>query len=333
MEKQTGLILAKKDGREIKALLDAGIDIDLNGTRDFEVSIHRNAWSSDYEYGGYIFRPGTEIGGRIGRIYTDTALDTIKICGLTWRGMLNGKIIEPPAGQDYKIVSGELNAVLKSLIEPEFDGLFVVSTENTGASVSGYQFERYADLLSGVVKMLQSVGHRIQITYVEESKELGYVFVEAVPIVDYSSEIELSQDSGLNFQLNDIRNGYNHMIIAGKGDLADRNIIHLYAWPDGSVQKTQYYTGIDERTYLYENTSTESAEVEEKAKEEFLEIMNRQEFGMDTSALDLDVAIGDIIGGRDYLTGTYMAKPVKNIIYTTDADGNLQTEYQVEGED
>ena len=76
MEKQTGLILAGKDGREIKALLDAGIDIDLNGTRDFEVSIHRNAWSSDYEYGGYIFRPGTEIGGRIGRIYTDTALDT-----------------------------------------------------------------------------------------------------------------------------------------------------------------------------------------------------------------------------------------------------------------
>ena len=61
--------------------------------------------------------------------------------------------------------------------------------------------------------------------------------------------------------------------------------------------------------------------------------MNRQEFGMDTSALDLDVSIGDIIGGRDYLTGTYMAKPVKNIIYTTDAKGNLQTEYQVEGED
>ncbi len=332
MDTQADLILAGSDGREIKSLLNVGIDIDLNGTRDFEVSIHRNAWSNEYEYGGYIFRPGTEIGGRIGRIYTDTALEVIKVCGYTWRGMMSGKVIEPPSGQDYKKVSGELHTIMKSLIEPEFDGLFVVSDQNTGITVSDYQFERYTDLLSGVVKMLKSKGYRLQITYMEESKELGYVLIEAVPIVDYSSTIELSQDSGLDFQLNDIRNGYNHMIVAGKGELADRNVIHLYAWPDGSIKKTQYYTGIDEIAYVYENTSTETAEVEEKAKEEFLKIMNRQEFGMNTSALNLDVAIGDIIGGRDYLTGTYMAKPVENIIYTTDSNGNMETEYQVEGE-
>lgn len=333
MERQTELILAGKDGKEIKSLLNVGLDIDLNGTRDFEVSVHRNAWGSEFEYGGYVFQPGTEIGGRIGRIYTDTALDIIRVCGLTWRGMLNGKVIEPPPGQNYKIVNGELNTVLKSLIEPEFDGLFVVSEEDTGVTVSNYQFERYTDLLSGIEKMLQSMNYRIHITYMEKSKELGYVLVEAVPIVDYSSEIELSQDSGLDFQLNDIRNGYNHMIVAGKGELADRNVIHLYAWPDGSIQKTQYYKGIDERTYVYENTSAESDEVEEKARKEFLEIMNRQEFGMNTSALELNVNIGDIIGGRDYLTGVYMAKPVKNIIYMTDANGTVETEYQVEGED
>ena len=332
MDTQADLILAGSDGREIKSLLNVGIDIDLNGTRDFEVSIHRNAWSNEYEYGGYIFRPGTEIGGRIGRIYTDTALEVIKVCGYTWRGMMSGKVIEPPSGQDYKKVSGELHTIMKSLIEPEFDGLFVVSDQNTGITISDYQFERYTDLLSGVVKMLKSKDYRLQITYMEESKELGYVLIEAVPIVDYSSTIELSQDSGLDFQLNDIRNGYNHMIVAGKGELADRNVIHLYAWPDGSIKKTQYYTGIDEIAYVYENTSTETAEVEEKAKEEFLKIMNRQEFGMNTSALNLDVAIGDIIGGRDYLTGTYMAKPVENIIYTTDSNGNMETEYQVEGE-
>ena len=191
MEKQEALILAGKDGREIKSLLGAGIDIDLNGTRDFEVSIHRNAWTSEYEYGGYIFRPWTEIGGRIGRIYTDTALDVVKICGLTWRGMLNRKVIEPPSGQDYKTVSGELHTVMKSLIEPEFDGLFVVSSESTGVSVANYQFERYTDLLSGVTKMLKSKEYRIQISYVEESQELGYVFIEAVPIIDYSDTIEL----------------------------------------------------------------------------------------------------------------------------------------------
>ena len=327
------LILAGRDGREIGALLNVGLDIDLNGTRDFEVSVHRSAWSEAFEYGGYIFRPGTEIGGRIGRMYTDTALDVIKICGLTWRGMLNGKAIVPPAGQDYRKVSGELNAVLKSLIEPEFEGLFAVSRESTGVTVSNYQFDRYVDLLSGIEKMLKSKGHRLQISYIEASREPGYVQVKAVKIVDYSSEIELSQDSGLDFKLNDIRNGYNHMIVAGKGDMSSRNVFHLYAWPDGSIRREQYYRGIDERVYIYENTSTETAEVEEKAREEFLKIMNRKEFGMNTSALSLAADIGDILGGRDYLTGVYMAKPITNIIYTTDDDGTVSVEYQLEGED
>lgn len=326
------LILADKNGKEIQSLLNAAIDIDLNGSRDFEVSVHRDSWGSEYEYGGYIYEQGSEIGGRIGRIYTDTALDVIKVCGLTWRGMLNGKVIVPPAGQAYKKVSGELNAVLRGLIAPEYSGVFVVSQKDTGVTVSNYQFDRYCTLLEGAEKMLKSKGYRLEISYREETLEAGYVFVEAVPIADYSEEIELSQDSMLDFQLNDIRNGYNHMIVAGKGELTDRNVFHLYAWPDGSIRKTQYYKGIEENTYVYDNTSTETDEVEQKAREEFVKIMNRQEFGMNTVALDLDVRIGDILGGRDYLTGIYMSKPVTNIIYTTDDNGTINIEYQLEGE-
>lgn len=326
------LILAGKSGREICSLLNVSMDIDLNESKDFELSIHRSAWNAAFEYGGFIFEPGGEIGGRIGRMYTDTALDYVKICGLTWRGMLSRKIIEPPAGQAYKKVSGELNAVLKGLIEPEFGGLFVVSPEDTGIRLLNYQFERYIDLLSGISKMLKSKDFRLDISYREESNALGYVWIAAVPIMDYSDTTELSQDSGLDFQLNDIRDGYNHMVIAGKGELEARNVFHLYAWPDGSIRKQQYYRGIEERTYFYENTSAETDEVEEKARKAFLEIMNRQEFNMNTSALELKVGIGDILGGRDYLTGTYMAKPVTNIIYTTDSRGNINVEYQLEGE-
>ena len=73
--------------------------------------------------------------------------------------------------------------------------------------------------------------------------------------------------------------------------------------------------------------------MEEKAREEFAELMNRQEFTMNTSDLQMEVGIGDILGGRDYLTGVYMAKPVENIIYTTDAYGTMNVEYQLEGED
>lgn len=326
------LILADKSRKEIQTLLNVAIDIDLNGTRDFELSVHRDAWEQQFEYGGFIYAPSTEIGGRIGRIYTDTSLSEVKICGLTWRGMLQGKIISPPSGQTHKRVSGELNNVMKELIEPEFSGIFKVSGINTGIVVSNYQFDRYCTLLAGLEKMLKSVGYKIKIVYRNPTQEMGYVLLEAVPIVDYSAQVELSQDSRLDFWMNDIQNGYNHMIVTGKGELEERNVFHLYSWPDGSIRKEQYYTGIDEHAYVYENTSTETDEVEEKAREEFVKIMNRQEFGMNTATLNLDVAIGDILGGRDYLTGTHMVKPVTNIILTTDDDGRINTEYQLEGE-
>lgn len=326
------LILADSQGREIKSLLNVGVDIDLNGERNFEISVHRSAWSSDFQYNGYIFQPNTEIGGMIGRVYTDTALEVVKVCGLTWRGMLSRKIIEPPSGQSYRVVSGEMNQILAEMIEPEFDGLFVVSEIDTGVTVTNYQFERYVDLHDGLSDMMQEYGFRFQIAYREETQGIGYVEIQAVPVTDFSAEIELSQDSGLDFQLNDIRNGYNHMIVAGKGELTDRNVFHLYAWPNGVIKDTPYYTGLNERTYLYENTSTETEEVRTKAKEEFKKIMDRQEFGMNTAAMDLDVNIGDILGGRDYLTGVYMAKPVSNIIYTTDEEGEINIEYQLEGE-
>lgn len=119
--------------------------------------------------------------------------------GLSWRGRLAKKIIEPPVGSDYKTVSGELHTVMKELIEPEFDGLFVVSQEDTGVTVSNYQFDRYCTLYDGIVKMLKSKGYRLQLSFRREQNELGYLYIEAVPIVDYSNRVELSKDCKLNY--------------------------------------------------------------------------------------------------------------------------------------
>ena len=76
-------------------------------------------------FGNMVYIPDTEFGGIIGKVLTSTTLDYVELKGYTWRGRLEQKIISPPAGSDYKIVSGELNAVLKSLIEPEYDGLLL----------------------------------------------------------------------------------------------------------------------------------------------------------------------------------------------------------------
>ena len=40
---------------------------------------------------------------------------------------------------------------------------------------------------------------------------------------------------------------------------------------------------------------------------------------------------GDIVGGRDYLTGMYGAKPIENIIYSI-TGGVASKAYELEGE-
>lgn len=52
---------------------------------------------------------------------------------------------------------------------------------------------------------------------------------------------------------------------------------------------------------------------------------------MDIDRLGLEVSIGDIVGGRDYLTGMYMAKPIENIIY--EVTNRMESKiYELEGE-
>lgn len=326
------VILADKNLRELGAIKDANITVDLNGDRTFSVQIARSNWRPELTFSSLIYIMGTEYGGIIGEALTDTTLDYVELKGLSWRGRLAKKIIQPPTGSDYKVVSGELHTVMKELIEPEFDGLFVVSQEDTGISVNNYQFDRYCTLYDGLVKMLKSKWYRLQLSFRREQGEPGYLFVEAVPIVDFSNRIELSRDCQLNYTMDDKRDGVNHLIVAGKGELQDRNVLHLYVQEDGSIGTQQYYTGLQEIAEIYENTSTETDELWSKSAERLQELMNKKTFRMDVAKLGLDIGIGDIVGGRDYLTGMYMAKPVENIVYELIGDVESKT-YKLEGED
>lgn len=326
------VILANENLRELGEVKDANVTVDLNGNRTFSVQIARSNWRPELTFSSLIYIMGTEYGGIIGEVLTDTTLDYVELKGLTWRGRLAKKIIQPPSGLDYRVVSGELHTVMKSLIEPEFDGLFVVSQEDTGVSVSNYQFDRYCTLLDGLTKMLKSKGYRLQLSFRREQNEPGYLYIEAVPVVDYSNRIELSRDCQLNYTMDDKRDGVNHLIVTGKGELQDRNVFHLYVQKNGSIGKSQYYTGLQEIAEVYENTSTETDELEETSREKLQELMNKKTFKMDVAALGIDVNIGDIVGGRDYLTGLYMAKPVENITYEL-TDGVESKTYKLEGED
>lgn len=324
------LILADPSGNEIRAVLDAEVDLDIGTTNDFEIKMSRVGFE-DIQLKSRIFNPGTELGGLIRRVKTATIDNSVTLGGFTWRGLLAKKIIEPPPGQDYATATGELNAILWGMVEPEFGGLFVASTEDTGVTVT-YQFERYCTLLDGLTKMLKSVNYRLEMQYKQGSGgAAGYVEIAAVPIVDYSSQIELSSDLRLNYIAEAMNDGTNHLICLGEGELKDRIVLHLYVQADGSIGTTPYYTGLDEITDVYDFPGSDATTLEEYGRESYPDLMSYLKFGMDIEAINLDVGIGDIVGGRDYITGIVMQKPITGKVWTF-RDQIEKIEYTLEGE-
>lgn len=326
------LRIADKNGKDIAELGAYQLDSDTNGEKTVQVTVAAQKWKDYMTFGCRVYVPETEIGGLIGQLYTDTESNSVSLIGRSWRGVLNSKIIMPPSGSNYYAASGDLNDIIADIMgNSNFGNLFRVSSTRT-TTVTGYKFQRFCTVLEGIERLLQSVNYRINLRYKDgDPNGAGYVEIGAVPVRDYSDAIELSQDSRLNFTMHDIRDGVNHLVIGGKGELEDRNVFNLYVQEDGSIGTTQFYTGLDEISYFYENVTTETEELETVAKEALRELTNSKEFKMDVEALDLDVAIGDIIGGRDYITGLHMRKPVENVVLTI-LNGQISKEYTVEGE-
>ena len=125
------VIVADKNGTEQRTLLFSSYDIEVGKTENsFQFQIKRQEYET-IPAGARIYIPNTEYGGLFRELQTDTKNDLICPGGLTWRGMMQKKIIIPPSGSDYATDSGELNAIIRSRVESALPGMFVGSQDDT----------------------------------------------------------------------------------------------------------------------------------------------------------------------------------------------------------
>ena len=318
------IIVADPTGKELRNLVFDTYDFEVgHGENDFQIEIKRG----EYEYipkKARLYIPGTEYGGLFRRLDTNTELDKICPGGITWRGMMQKKIIQPAVGADYATDSGELNAIIKARVEAEFPNLFIGVSESTGETVN-WQYERYCTMEDGFKKMLQSVGYRLQLEYSQADKA---VVAQAVPIIDYSSNIEFSSDMRANYEMQQQGDGVNHLICLGKGELRDRIVRHLYIDENGNVSNTQYYFGVDEVCEIYDSGGSEEEDLVNNGTERLKELANKDVFNMEVDP-EIEVAIGDIVGGRDYLSGMNMNAPVYSKIVRY-SGGIVSIDYSLE---
>lgn len=322
-------IICNVEKKEIGKLPDsASFDFDVGDTNDVEITCEKGL----LDFGMYLICPGTEYGAIIEERDSWTNEAEEKWTGNAFRRFLQEFIIEPPAGQDYRVVKGDAHDVMRQVLNGAFDNLFTIPETASGIDAGTYQFDRYTDALSGFAKMLKRKGARINIEVKQGgSNEPFSVVLSAVPIQNMSSEIEYSQDSKIAINLKETRRGINHLICLGKGELKDRQVVHLYAQLDGSISQKKYYAGLEERTAVYDLSNAEGLdELIKGGTDRLKELMGTKTMRM--SVQDAELQVGDIIAGRDYETGLYLQKPVVQKIVRMES-GTATVEYKVEGEE
>ena len=222
------------------------------------------------------------------------------------------KIIEPPSGAAYRIVSGDAGNIIQDLIN--LCGLSAVfAAERIGYTVKTFRFDRYIDLYTGLVKLGKAIGMNLYLIV-----KNGIVHVSYVPLVDYSDRIEYNQND-INFTIEKTYRGVNHLICLGKGELQDRTVVHLYADANGYISTSQSLYGVEEYVSTYENTSAESDEdLVSGGTERLQELIGADAFAVTSS--DTEQHIGDIIGGYESVTDSYVISSITNIIVKLDDD-------------
>lgn len=330
MANEFQMITTTPQGEE-QGYIDCETDLEIGEENDFELRIRLDDWDkTKIDYDSRIYIPGTEYGGLVEDMRVLTKSNEIIWYGYTWRGLLTQKVVEPPQNADHLVLNGELNDVIRELMADRFDNLFVVPKTNTGVILKNWQVDRYVTLYDAIMKFLNANGYRLQIESKKEGINYAYVSIQAVLAKDYSDTIRYDQDCHVDFNVRDYRRGINHLVCVGEGQNEERVVLHLYVQEDGSIGKQKYYAGLLERTAIYNFSSADIKQLEEDGTKRLNELRNYK--SIDVTVEDMELELGDIIGGREQVTGIEIKKPIVRKILKI-KDGKAVVEYKVKGDD
>lgn len=223
----------------------------------------------------------------------------------------------------YLVIGGDANQCILHIINRcNLSSFFTISEDASQISVDEYQFHRFTDAYSGLMKMCESVGAKLRFAF-DGSK----VVLSAIKAVDYSKDEEFDSDV-IDFEITKQYNTVNHLICLGSGELENRLVVHLYADADGKISQTQTFFGLDEYSAIYDYSVVESEEeLIKEGKKRFKELRT------DSISLNINETedlydVGDIIGATDNVTGIFVSDAIKKKIVTI-KNGQITINYKV----
>lgn len=292
-----------------------------SGENDFEITLGKS--EPALEDGAIIYAENTEYGGIVGGMKSNSNEETRVSIGRTWHGILNSKVIEPDPGADYFTISGDANECLAFMVARlGLSALFSASKELAGISINGYQFARYVKGYDGLVAMLASAGAKLKMRWISTSVQMY-----AEKIVDYT-DAPIDSDEAI-LKVERYGNKVNHLICLGAGELAARAVIHLYVDQHGRIGGTQFYTGVEEITEVYDySNAQDNEELRAGGVKRLEELRNIDKVDvLADESTDVEYDVGDVIGGTDTYSGNTAKATITQKIVKID-NGAVSIDYK-----
>lgn len=320
-------IYTDSDWNELGYLTHFDADVEIGeydvSKNDFELTLSLEDRDPLYTIGSLFYKEDTEIGGVIQRLKINTSDNTITMIGPTFRGSLEKEYVQPPSGSTYLSLNDEANTCINTLIGDRFDGLFVV--DNIGASNINVRYDvRDINLLQALEKALGASNARLCIRH----KIDGKVHLWAEKINDLSDTLQYDNDYQIGMIVKTESKPYNHIFALGKGELLDRLRVNLYLQIDGSwSESNQIYTGLDRKTYKYEDVNVDDrAELIKNATEKVVESNESDTLEISFDADDAELF--DIVGAKENITGISFKESITQKIIKI-SDGDVSISYKV----
>lgn len=291
------LIVADSAGNTLFPISDFELDADAGWgdgvdntfdlvVRDPNVPLPEAAWR--------FFADGSEIGGRVEGFELKTGRNATELhwTGSTWTGVLAKRLLWPDSGQDYLTLSGDANAVLRTVIKRlDLASLFTVPDTAAGASVN-YQCSRdNPDAWTNLRLAMRSAGLRLDAKWVD-----GACRLQAVRVTDWRGKV----DSDLvSFDLTSDLLVTNHLKAAGKGELASREVVDVYADRYGNVGATKAMAGVFELEEYYDANNSEGGDLRDQATDRLKDMQS--EGGVKVTVGEgVEFGLGDMVEARHY---------------------------------
>lgn len=308
------LTVSKADGEDIAGTEDYVLDLSFGDTGN---TLEVFAPSIPIKDGCLVSIDGTEYGGII-----DTASDSLNggvstttWSGRTWHGMLASKILVPST--DYINISDKAQTAIESIISmADFASVFGAK-EGQSETVIKCQLPRFCDAYTALRHLASAAGSRLRI-----QRSDGKTLIWLEPLTDN----RLDSDA-LDYKSKTSYHPVNHLVCAGKGELASRTVINLYADRAGRISKTQSLFGQDEVAMLYDYNNVDDAELEKEGTKKLKELQAQS--SVDVTVHDgLNLYVDDVVVAENQDTGRRTQATIGKKIVKV-AGGVMSISYEV----